>query len=346
MTDYEQRIAALRSSPRTWLVTGVAGFIGSNILQALLAAGQRVTGLDNLTTGSSSNLAEVEREVGPERWGNFRFLEADIRDAEVCHAVCQKVDFVLHQAALGSVPLSLEKPEETHAVNVTGFLNMLRAAREQGVHRFVYASSCAVYGDDSEPAKREERVGNAISPYAASKRMDELYADVFTRCYQLPTVGLRYFNIYGNRQDPNGAYAAVIPKWMSAICKGEQITIYGDGKTSRDFCFVKDVVQANVLAATHESIVTGDGGGLVCNVGTGVETSLNELSHTLCEIVAEHRPEVKKSMPVYGEFRVGDIRQSRADISRARERLGFVPEYDLREGLVETFARHIGKRDN
>lgn len=342
MTDYEQRLADLGSSPRSWLVTGVAGFIGSNILQALLVAGQHVTGLDNLVTGSQSNLSEVERQVGPKCWKNFRFLEADIRDAEVCQATCRQVDFVLHQAALGSVPLSLEQPETTHAVNVTGFLNMLRAARDQGVRRFVYASSCAVYGDDPAPAKTEEIVGNAISPYAASKRMDELYADVFSRCYQLPTVGLRYFNIYGPRQDPNGAYAAVIPKWMSALMKGEQLTIYGDGKTNRDFCFVQDVVQANVLAATCEWTAKENDGGLVCNVGTGVETSLNELSQTLREIVAQNRPEVKKSMPSYGNFRAGDIRQSRADISRARERLGFIPQYDLRRGLAETLAWYAG----
>jgi UDP-N-acetylglucosamine 4-epimerase len=345
MTDYEQRIAQLGSSPRTWLVTGVAGFIGSNILQGLLAAGQRVIGLDNFVTGSQTNLAEVERDVGGERWKNLRFMDGDIRDLAVCQAACREVDFVLHQAALGSVPLSLEQPAETHAVNVTGFLNMLQAARDQGIRRFVYASSCAVYGDETGSAKVEERVGNAISPYAAGKRMDELYADVFTRCYQLPTVGLRYFNIYGPRQDPNGAYAAVIPKWMSALWKGEPITIYGDGQTSRDFCFVQDVVQANVLAATSELAVTENPGGLVCNVGTGAETSLNELSQTLSEIMAQKQPDVKKSTPVYGKFRAGDIRQSCADISRAREQLGFVPRYDLRKGLSETFAWYVGKGD-
>ncbi len=342
MTVYRQRLDELGGDPRTWAVTGVAGFIGSNILQGLLAAGQRVVGLDNLATGSRQNLAEVEREVGPEHWRNFRFVEGDIRDPETCQALCAGADFVLHQAALGSVPLSMEHPEQTHAANVTGFLNVLMAARNAGVRRFVYASSCAVYGDDPSSPKLEERVGHSISPYATSKRMNELYADVFSRSYRLATVGLRYFNIYGRRQDPNGAYAAVIPKWMAAMLQGEEITIYGDGQTSRDFCFVQDVVQANILAATAAK-AGGTEGGLVCNIGTGVETSLNELFASLREILARDRPDLGKLKPTHGSFRAGDIRHSRADISRAREVLDFAPSFDLGKGLADAFEWYAGK---
>ena len=336
MTVYQKRLDDLAAEPRDWTVTGVAGFIGSNILQRLLVAGQRVIGLDNFVTGSRRNLRDVEAEVGPERWRNFRFLEGDIRDLSKCQAACKGSDFVLHQAALGSVPLSIERPDDTHAVNVTGFLNVLQAAREGRVGRFVYASSCAVYGDDAGSPKIEDRLGRSLSPYATTKRIDELYADVFSRCYDRATVGLRYFNVYGSRQDPNGAYAAVIPKWLAALSQGEAITIYGDGKTSRDFCFVQDVVQANILAATAP--ISGDLGSAVLNIGTGTETSLNELFAAMRDIVVPEKGGSGQVEPIYKDFRPGDVRYSCADISSARRLLGYAPAYDLRQGLADLVA--------
>ena len=266
MTVYQQTLGHLAREPRVWALTGVAGFIGSNLLRQLLLSGQRVVGLDNFVTGYRHNLGAVEAEVGPERWTRFRLVEGDLRNPEICQRAVNGVDYVLHQAALGSVPLSLERPDETHAVNVTGFLNLLQAARDAGVCRFVYASSCAIYGDDPESPKREERLGRSLSPYATSKHLNELYADVFERCYHVSTVGLRYFNVYGPRQDPQGAYAAVIPKWIEALVRGDEVRIFGDGLASRDFVFVQDVVQANVLAAT--SVLGAESDALVCNIGT------------------------------------------------------------------------------
>ncbi len=342
MTVYEQRLEALAREPRIWAVTGLAGFIGSNLLRQLLMSGQRVMGLDNFATGYRHNLAEVEAEVGPERWAQFRLIEGDIRDPDVCRQVVAGADYVLHQAALGSVPLSLERPEETHAVNVTGFINMLQAARDARVRRFVYASSCAVYGDDADSPKVEARLGRSISPYATSKHMNELYADVFEHCYGVSTVGLRYFNVYGRRQDPQGAYAAVIPKWIDALLRGDEIRIFGDGQTSRDFVFVQDVVQANLLAATASA--RPEAGALVCNVGTGAETSLNELFGAIRDIAGRSEPRLRAVEPVYREPRPGDIRHSRADISRARQWLGFAPAYDLSRGLAEAYEWYVAQR--
>jgi UDP-N-acetylglucosamine 4-epimerase len=344
MTRYQQRLAMLTEIPGTWVVTGVAGFIASNLLQQLLLAGQRVVGLDNFVTGHRRNLAEVEEEVGPQRWANFRLVEGDIRDATLCARVVAGADYVLHQAALGSVPLSLERPDETHAVNVTGFINLLQAARSAGVKRVVYASSCAVYGDDPAPAKVEAQIGHALSPYATSKHMNELSADVFARCYGLSAVGLRYFNVYGRRQDPNGAYAAVIPKWIAALLEGQPVQIHGDGKTSRDFVSVMDVVQANILAATADGLDPARGG-VVCNVGTGTETSLKALFAGIRDCVAKVNPARNGVEPVFGDFRAGDIRFSRADLSRATTVLGYTPEFDLSQGLANAFAWYASRGD-
>jgi UDP-N-acetylglucosamine/UDP-N-acetylgalactosamine 4-epimerase len=334
MTVYQQRLDTLSQAPRTWAVTGVAGFIGSNLLQQLLITGQRVVGLDNFVTGHRRNLVDVERTVGPVAWGRFQLMEGDIRDPDVCQRALAGVDAVLHQAALGSVPLSLERPDQTHAVNVTGFVNILQAARAARVSRVVYASSCAVYGDDAESPKLEERLGRSLSPYATSKHLNELYADVFARCYGLTSVGLRYFNVYGRRQDPNGAYAAVIPKWIDALLRGESVQIHGDGQTSRDFVQVQDVVQANLLAATADLQPET---AAVCNVGTGEETSLNELFAAIRDCVNQLDPDRLTPKPSYGEFRVGDIRYSRADLGRAQRVLGYVPQFNLNRGLREAF---------
>ncbi|HYG34532.1 MAG TPA: NAD-dependent epimerase/dehydratase family protein, partial [Clostridia bacterium] len=252
LSAYQALTKRLGTEPKIWLVTGVAGFIGSNLLESLLRLDQRVIGLDNFATGSKRNLEQVKELVGPERWANFKFIDGDIRDLDTCRHAAQGSDYVLHQAALGSVPRSIEKPDESHAANVTGFLNVLMAARDSGVGRFVYASSSAVYGDHPGLPKVEDQIGGCLSPYAATKRANELYAEVFTRCYGIETVGLRYFNVFGPRQDPEGPYAAVIPKWIAAMLEQEPIYINGDGETSRDFCYVANVVQANLLSATAQ----------------------------------------------------------------------------------------------
>jgi len=336
MTAYQETLNILARQPRRWVVTGAAGFIGSNILEKLLLLGQHVVGLDNLESGYERNLRDVQRKVSAEAWEHFHFIQGDVRIRETCETAFAQADVVIHQAAVSSVPRSMGAPEETHAVNVTGFLNVLIAAIGKRVKRVVYASSSAVYGDDAGSPKSEERIGNAISPYAASKRMNELYADVFARCYGLSSVGLRYFNVYGPRQDPKGAYAAVIPTWISSLLKGEPVTINGDGKTTRDFCFIDDVVQANILAATTP--IPADGGTVVCNIGTGSETSLNELFSTLRDCLGEKKAlrtkEGFKAAPVYQDFRPGDIRHSCADISRARQLLGYEPAWDLKKGLA------------
>ncbi len=341
MIRFEQTLAEVAREPRTWAVTGVAGFIGSNILRQLLLSGQRVVGLDNFVTGYHHNLDEVAKEVGAKLWARFRLVTGDIRDPQACREVTDGADYVLHQAALGSVPLSLERPDETHAVNVTGFINMLQAARAAGVRRLVYASSCAVYGDDPESPKLEERLGPSISPYATSKHMNELYADVFARCYDIATVGLRYFNVYGRRQDPQGAYAAVIPRWIDAILQQQEVRIFGDGRNSRDFVYVQDVVQANILAASLPGSVRG---ALVCNVGTGAETSLNELFAAIRDLAHHRDPGLGGAEPVYEPPRPGDIRHSRADIGRARTLLGYAPTHSLSAGLGEAFDWYAAQR--
>ena len=328
---YSHLQAQLQTQPQTWLVTGVAGFIGSHLLETLLGLGQRVVGLDNFATGHRHNLDAVQHIVGEAAWAHFNLIEGDIRNLADCQRACTGVDRVLHQAALGSVPRSLADPITTNAANVTGFLNMLVAARDAGVKRFVYAASSSTYGDHPGLPKVEGTIGKPLSPYAVTKYVNELYADVFARCYGLGTIGLRYFNVFGPRQDPNGAYAAVIPKWAAAMLHGEPVLINGDGETSRDFCFVANAVQANLLAAmtTDEAAVNQ-----VYNVAVGDQTTLNGLHQMLAAALAAARPGLLTSPPEYKDFRAGDVRHSRADISKAQEWLGYRPSHDLRAGLV------------
>jgi UDP-N-acetylglucosamine 4-epimerase len=323
----------------TWLVTGCAGFIGSNLVEALLKQGQRVVGLDNFATGFQHNLDQVEEAVGPQKWASFRFIRGDIRDLATCHEACKGVDYVLHEAALGSVPRSIDDPITSHESNVTGFLNMLVAARDAKVKRFVYAASSAAYGDHPGLPKVEETIGRPLSPYGAGKYMNELYADVFGRCYGLETVGLRYFNVFGPRQDPDGAYAAVIPKWIAAMLRGETVYINGDGETARDFCYIDNVVQANILAATAkgEQVLEQR----VYNVALGDQTSLNQLFASLKELLAARDGSFDCPPPVYRDFRAGDVRFSRADVSKARDLLGFKPTVRVHEGLSRALDWYV-----
>ena len=330
----------LRARPARWLVTGSAGFIGSHLVETLLELGQTVIGLDNFATGYRRNLDEVRALVGPERWQRHRFIEADIRDLNACHEACRNVDYVLHQAALGSVPRSLTNPLATNAANVDGFLNMLVAARDAGVKRFVYAASSSTYGDHEALPKVEERIGRPLSPYAVSKLVNELYAEVFARCYAFPSIGLRYFNVFGARQDPEGAYAAVIPRWTRAMLLGEPVTINGDGETSRDFCFVDNAVQANLLAATTDDPAAVN---QVYNVAVDDRTSLTRLFEILRAVLAELRPDVRQVQPVYGDFRPGDVRHSQADIGKARRLLGYLPSHRLEEGVRVAMPWYVAR---
>jgi UDP-N-acetylglucosamine 4-epimerase len=324
--------AMLAGRKRTWLVTGSAGFIGSQLLEHLLRYGQQVVSLDSFATGHRANLEEVERAVGPQAWRQHRFIEASIVDPAACREACRGVDIVLHQAALGSVPRSIADPVPTHQTNVTGFVNMLVAARDAKVRRFVYASSSSIYGDDATLPKVEGKTGEPLSPYAASKQANEMYADVFARCYGIQTVGLRYFNVFGARQDPEGAYAAVIPRWIRAIMTGEPLEVNGDGETSRDFCYIANVVQANLLAAlTDEPRALNE----VYNIAVGENTSLNRLLEILRTLLAA------EFEPVYRPFRAGDVRHSLADISLARERLGYAPTHTLASGLKEALPWYV-----
>jgi len=328
---YAAACAALRASPRSWLVTGSAGFIGSHLVEALLKLGQQVVSLDNFATGHRRNLDEVQRSVGPERWSRHRFLHADIVDLAACRRACANVSVVLHQAALGSVPRSIEDPLLTHAANATGFLNLLCAARDAGATRFVYAASSSTYGDHPGLPKVEETIGHPLSPYAVTKYVDELYAQVFGRCYGTGTVGLRYFNVFGPRQDPEGAYAAVVPRWAAEMLRGDAIRINGDGETTRDFCYVANVVQANILAAVAGEEVCGE----VFNVAVGGRMSLNQLAATLRQQIERRHPGLRVPLPVHGEFRAGDVRHSQADIGKAQRLLGYVPTHDVEAGLRE-----------
>lgn len=330
MTQYELVKQSLRELPRVWLVTGVAGFIGSNLLHTLLQLDQTVIGLDNFATGHLANLTQIESLVSPEQWRRFRFIEGDIRNLDDCLKACSGVDYVLHQAALGSVPRSINDPVTTNAANVDGFLNMLVASRDQGVSRFVYAASSSTYGDHPALPKVEEQIGRPLSPYAVTKLVNELYADVFARTYSMECIGLRYFNVFGPRQDPNGAYAAVIPKWVAALLHAQPVSINGDGETSRDFCFVENAVQANILAATT---VNTEAVNQVYNVAVGQRTSLNELFGLIKDILAEHCSGVSQAQPEYREFRGGDVRHSLADIGKAERLLGYQPTHNIKQGL-------------
>ncbi|MBI5259506.1 MAG: NAD-dependent epimerase/dehydratase family protein [Burkholderiales bacterium] len=329
-TRYEQLQQSLREAPHTWLVTGVAGFIGSHLLETLLSLGQQVVGLDNFATGHRHNLADVQATVGPAAWSRFRMIEGDIRRLDDCRAACEGVDLVLHQAALGSVPRSLADPITTNDVNIGGFLNMLVAARDAKVRRFVYAASSSTYGDHPGLPKLEHAIGNPLSPYAVTKYVNELYASVFARSYGMASIGLRYFNVFGPRQDPEGAYAAVIPRWAAAMLRGEPVFINGDGETSRDFCFVANAVQANLLAATTDR---DDAINEVYNVAVGDQTTLNQLHAMLAADLAASRPGLVVPAPQYRDFRAGDVRHSRADIGKAHLRLGYAPSHDIRAGM-------------
>ena len=330
MRQYEQTLAALQKTPQTWLVTGAAGFIGSNLIEALLGCGQNVVALDNFFTGYRKNLEMVRLAVGDAAWGRFRFIEGDIRDIDTCRTACKGVDYVLHQAALGSVPRSLEDPLLTNQCNVDGFLHMLIAARDAGVRSFVYAASSSTYGDEPTLPKREDKIGKPLSPYAVTKYVNELYADVFGTAYGVRSIGLRYFNIFGQRQDPAGAYAAVIPCWFANLLKNEQIYINGDGETSRDFCFIANCVEANILAATAQK---PEAWNQVYNIAVNMRTSLNELFELIRAEVVRFNPQAAQATALHRDFRAGDVLHSLADISKARTLLGYDPQYDVRAGL-------------
>ncbi|MBL0225476.1 MAG: Vi polysaccharide biosynthesis UDP-N-acetylglucosaminuronic acid C-4 epimerase TviC [Geobacteraceae bacterium] len=334
-TAYEITKQTLLSSPKTWLVTGCAGFIGSNILEQLLKLDQHVVGLDNFSTGKQRNLDEVETLVTKEQWTRFRFIEGDIRDLAVCRQACAGAEFVLHQAALGSVPRSLDDPITTNATNVSGFLNMLVAARDASVRRFVYAASSSTYGDHPALPKVEDTIGRPLSPYAVTKYVNELYADVFARSYGLESIGLRYFNVFGPRQDPDGAYAAVIPRWIAALLRHEPVYINGTGETSRDFCYVQNAVQANLLAASVENAAAVN---QVYNVAVNARTDLNQLFALLRDGLAANHPELAGFQPVYRDFRAGDVMHSLADISKATRLLGYQPTHTIGQGLSEALG--------
>jgi UDP-N-acetylglucosamine 4-epimerase len=340
MTGYKQTLENLKNQPRKWLITGVAGFIGSNLLEALLKHNQTVVGLDNFSTGFQKNLDEVQGLVSPQQWGQFTFVEGDIRDLAICRQVCDGVDYVLHQAALGSVPRSINDPITTNENNITGFLNMLVAARDTRVARFVYAASSSTYGDHPGLPKVEDRIGRPLSPYAVTKYVNELYADVFARAYDFKTIGLRYFNIFGPRQDPNGAYAAVIPLWFAGLITGESCYINGDGETSRDFCYIDNCVQANILAATAER---DEAVNQVYNIAFGERTTLKELFDMIREKVAYQIPSAKNVEPIFRDFRAGDVRHSLADIGKASTLLGYAPQYSVRAGLDEAASWYMRK---
>jgi UDP-N-acetylglucosamine/UDP-N-acetylgalactosamine 4-epimerase len=337
MSTYEMLEAELKASPHTWLITGVAGFIGSNLLESLLKMNQRVVGLDNFSTGYRKNLDEVRSNLEQAQWDNFKFIEGDIRNIEDCRLACIGVDYILHEAALGSVPRSIADPISTNESNIAGFLNVLVSARDAKVTRIVYAASSSTYGDHPDLPKVEETIGRPLSPYAVTKLVNELYADVFTRTYGMETIGLRYFNVFGPRQDPAGAYAAVIPKWISAMIGGDEIFINGDGTTSRDFCYVANACQANILAATCQ--LPGDNE-RVFNVAVGARTSLTELYDFIRSTLEERQIDYPNA-PLYREFRLGDVHSSEADISRAKSLLGYIPSHTMHEGIAEAIGWYI-----
>ncbi len=333
---YQQIRQDLQTNPKSWLVTGVAGFIGSNLLETLLKLNQKVRGLDNFSTGFQHNLDEVQSRVSAQQWQNFSLTEGDICKLETCEQVVEGVDYILHQAALGSVPRSIADPVTTNLVNISGFLNMLQAAKNANVESFTYAASSSTYGDSPALPKVEKNIGKPLSPYAVTKYVNELYADVFAKTYGFKTIGLRYFNVFGQRQNPNGAYAAVIPKWTSSLIQGEQVFINGDGETSRDFCFIENTVQMNLLAATAPEEAKNQ----VYNVALGDRTTLNELFASIKCALEENGVKAQLS-PVYREFREGDVRHSQADISKAKNALGYSPEYRIAEGISKAMPWYI-----
>lgn len=356
MTAFESLKQELQAQPKTWLITGVAGFIGSNLLEALLKLSQRVVGLDNFSTGHQRNLDEVQTLVSSSQWANFQFIKGDIRNLDDCirsmswttqssvlsSQTYEAVDYVLHQAALGSVPRSIQDPITTNQNNIDGFLNILVAARDAKVRRFVYAASSSTYGDHPDLPKVEDRIGKPLSPYAVTKLVNEVYAEVFAKTYGFKAIGLRYFNIFGRRQDPNGAYAAVIPKWIACMIKNESVYINGDGETSRDFCYIDNAIQANLLAAT---VGTDDVVGQVYNVAVGDRTSLKQLFYHLRNNLVSKFPYLKDTTPIYRDFRAGDVRHSLADIGKAKRLLGYHPSHKIHEGLAEAMLWYIHRQE-
>jgi UDP-N-acetylglucosamine 4-epimerase len=338
MTEFERILAHLNTEQKTWLVTGNAGFIGSNLTEFLLTHNQNVVGLDNFATGHRHNIDDMLASVGEENGTRFTFIEGDIADFETCKKACEGVDIVLHQAALGSVPRSIADPVSSNLANVTGFLNILTAAKDAGIKRFVYASSSSVYGDSKELPKVEERTGKLLSPYAVTKMTNELYADVFYKTYGIETVGLRYFNVFGRRQDPNGAYAAVIPKWIGSLLTGEEVYINGDGETSRDFTYIDNVIQMNLLAGMTDNT---EAFGEAFNVAVGGRNTLNELFELINEELAAHKNGYEKKKAVYRDFRPGDIRHSNADISKAEKLVGYAPSHDIYQGMAEAIEWYL-----
>ncbi|WP_273777797.1 NAD-dependent epimerase/dehydratase family protein [Acinetobacter sp. GSS19] len=340
MSQYQTICEQLQQSPKTWLITGVAGFIGSNLLETLLKLNQKVVGLDNFATGHQYNLDEVQSLVTAEQWQNFKFIEGDIRDFATCQQVCAGVDYVLHEAALGSVPRSIADPITTNSANITGFLNMLVAARDAEVKSFTYAASSSTYGDHPGLPKVEDRIGKPLSPYAVTKYVNELYADVFAKTYGFKTIGLRYFNVFGKRQDPNGAYAAVIPKWTAAMIQGEEVFINGDGETSRDFCFIENTVQANILAATTQN---NEAKNQVYNVAVGDRTTLNDLFNAIKAALNDNGVNYDKS-PTYRDFRAGDVRHSQADVSKISHLLGYAAQFRIAEGIAQAMPWYVAHK--
>lgn len=342
MSAFTQLKSELKATPRTWLVTGAAGFIGSNLVEHLLKLDQRVVGLDNFATGHRKNLNQLKDLVTASQWERFRFLDADLRVSHLCHEACTGVDYVLHQGALGSVPRSVADPVTSNEANVLGFLNIMLAARDAKVKRLVYASSSSVYGDHPDLPKVEDKVGNVLSPYAATKKFNEIYADVFARTYGFNAIGLRYFNVFGPRQDPDGAYAAVIPKWVASLLKQEPVFINGDGETSRDFCYVENVVQANLLAATTTN---EDAANQAYNIAVGDRTTLNDLYRAIHDGLRRRNPALPEQKPTYRDFRVGDVRHSLANVDKARRLLGYAPTHTMPQGLelaLDWYVANVG----
>ncbi len=340
MNHYAEVLSQLQKKPERWLITGVSGFIGSNLLELLLTNNQTVVGLDNFSTGYLHNLEQVQASVTAKQWHNFKFIEGDIRYLQTCREVCQSTTYVLHQAALGSVPRSIADPINTHENNISGFLNILVAAKDAGVKRLVYAASSSTYGDHPDLPKVEDKIGSPLSPYAVTKLVNELYAQVFANNYGFKSIGLRYFNVFGQRQDPSGAYAAVIPKWVAAMVTGTPVVINGDGENSRDFCYIDNVLEANILAATAPEVAANQ----VYNVAVGERTSLNQLFELIRTGLERQYPHLTNLNAIHREFRAGDIRHSQADISKAKNLLGYVPSYTINEGLdkaLQWYAKNL-----
>jgi UDP-N-acetylglucosamine 4-epimerase len=338
VTAFKKLLETFKTEQKTWLITGNAGFIGSNLTEFLLNHNQKVVGLDNFSTGHQHNIDDVIASVGKDAAKNFIFIEGDIADIKICQRACENVDIVLHQAALGSVPRSIDDPITSNRSNITGFLNMLTAAKDAGIKRFVYASSSSVYGDSQELPKVEERTGNVLSPYAAMKATNELYAGVFQKVYGMETLGMRYFNVFGRRQDPIGAYAAVIPTWVGSLLSAEEVYINGDGETSRDFTYIDNVIQMNLLAGTTNNPKAF---GETFNVAVGGRNTLNELFELINQELKKHISTYTEQKAIYRDFRMGDIRHSNADVTKAKTTLGYAPTHDIYQGMEEAIEWYI-----